>query len=127
MFRFSFEFWNPRTLAGAYHYLYLLEKKQKKYAMALYFKEKSDSLLVIERDAKQTSQILTLQRKYERGKLLLEKQQVEREKQIQLYFWIAVVLFYYTAMHCFVFSFEKEIWRTVPEEYANNRRKWVHD
>ena len=84
---------NPRTLAGAYHYLYLLEKKQKKYAMALYFKEKSDSLLVIERDAKQTSQILTLQRKYERGKLLLEKQQVEREKQIQLYFWIAVVLF----------------------------------
>ena len=43
---------NPRTLAGAYHYLYLLEKKQKKYAMALYFKEKSDSLLVIERDAK---------------------------------------------------------------------------
>ena len=40
--------------------------------MALYFKEKSDSLLVIERDAKQTSQILTLQRKYERGKLLLD-------------------------------------------------------
>lgn len=29
----------PRTLAGAYHYLYLLEKRQKKYAMALYFKD----------------------------------------------------------------------------------------
>ena len=77
--------------------------------MALYFKEKSDSLLVIERDAKQTSQILTLQRKYERGKLLLEKQQVEREKQIQLYFCDSSSLVYYTAMHCFVFSFEKEI------------------
>ena len=75
----------PRTLAGAYHYLYLLEKRQKKYAMALYFKEKSDSLLSVDLDAKQASQILTLQRKYEKGKLLLEKQQVEHEKKIQFY------------------------------------------
>lgn len=52
----------PRTLAGAYHYLYLLEKRQKKYAMALYFKEKSDSLLSVDLDAKQASQILTLQK-----------------------------------------------------------------
>lgn len=84
---------NPRTLAGAYHYLYLLEKKQKKYAMALYFKEKSDSLLSVDLDAKQASQILTLQRKYEKGKLLLEKQQVEHEKKIQFYFGMVIVLF----------------------------------
>lgn len=81
-----------RTLAGAYHYLYLLEKKQKKYVMALYFKEKSDSLLSVDLDAKHASQILTLQRKYEKEKLLLEKEQVEREKKMQLYFWMAVVL-----------------------------------
>ena len=83
----------PRTLAGAYHYLYLLEKRQKKYAMALYFKEKSDSLLSVDLDAKQASQILTLQRKYEKGKLLLEKQQVEHEKKIQFYLGMVIVLF----------------------------------
>ncbi|WP_274972144.1 tetratricopeptide repeat protein [Bacteroides fluxus] len=83
----------PYTLAGAYHYLYLLEKKQKKYSEALFFKEKSDSLLVIDREAKQVTEILTLQHRYERGKLLLEKQKVEREKQIQLYFWMVIILF----------------------------------
>ena len=83
----------PRTLAGAYHYLYLLEKRQKKYVIALYFKEKSDSLLSVDLDAKQASQILTLQRKYEKGKLLLEKQQVEHEKKIQFYFGMVIVLF----------------------------------
>lgn len=83
----------PRTLAGAYHYLYLLEKRQKKYAIALYFKEKSDSLLSVDLDAKQASQFLTLQRKYEKGKLLLEKQQVEHEKKIQFYFGMVIVLF----------------------------------
>lgn len=81
----------PRTLAGAYHYLYLLEKRQKKYAIALYFKEKSDSLLSVDLDAKQASQILTLQRKYEKGKLLLEK--LEHEKKIQFYFGMVIVLF----------------------------------
>lgn len=61
--------------------------------MALYFKEKSDSLLSVDLDAKQASQILTLQRKYEKGKLLLEKQQVEHEKKIQFYFGMVIVLF----------------------------------
>lgn len=98
----------PRTLAGAYHYLYLLEKRQKKYAIALYFKEKSDSLLSVDLDAKQASQILTLQRKYEKGKLLLEKQQVEHEKKIQFYFGMVIVLFIILIMSCFVFSFKKK-------------------
>ena len=61
--------------------------------MALYFKEKSDSLLSVDLDAKQASQILTLQRKYEKGKLLLEKQQVEHEKKIQFYLLSYYVLF----------------------------------
>ena len=56
-------------------------------------KEKSDSLLSVDLDAKQASQILTLQRKYEKGKLLLEKQQVEHEKKIQFYFGMVIVLF----------------------------------
>ena len=38
-----------------------------------------EALLSVDLDAKQASQILTLQRKYEKGKLLLEKQQVEHE------------------------------------------------
>ena len=42
-------------------------------------------MLSVDLDAKQASQILTLQRKYEKGKLLLEKQQVEHEKKIQFY------------------------------------------
>ena len=80
------------TQAGAYHYLYLLEKRQNKYAKALSFKEKSDSLLDIVQDADQRNQIMALQRRYERGKLILEKQQVEREKERQFYFWLSVVL-----------------------------------
>ncbi len=81
------------TQSGAYHYLYLLEKKRAEYAKALLYKEKSDSLLSVDLDAKQASQILTLQRKYEKGKLLLEKQQVEHEKKIQFYFGMVIVLF----------------------------------
>ena len=79
--------------------------------MALYFKEKSDSLLSVDLDAKQASQILTLQRKYEKGKLLLEKQQVEHEKKIQFYFGMVIVLFIILLCHCFVFSFKKKIQR----------------
>lgn len=93
IFYFSFEIRKASYSGRAYHYLYLLEKRQKKYAMALYFKEKSDSLLSVDLDAKQASQILTLQRKYEKGKLLLEKQQVEHEKKIQFYFGMVIVLF----------------------------------
>lgn len=81
------------TQAGAYHYLYLLEKLQNKYAKALFFKEKSDSLLKIVQDADQRNQIMALQRRYEKGKLILAKQQLEREKEAQFYFWLSVVLF----------------------------------
>lgn len=81
------------TQAGAYHYLYLLEKQQNKYVQALNYKEKSDSLLKIVQDADQRSRIVTLQRRYEKGKLLLEKQQLVREKEALFYFWLSIVLF----------------------------------
>ena len=89
--------------------------------MALYFKEKSDSLLSVDLDAKQASQILTLQRKYEKGKLLLEKQQVEHEKKIQFYFGMVIVLFIILLCLVLYFLLRKKIQRDVPEKYASNK------
>lgn len=80
------------TQAGAYHYLYLLEKQQNKYVQALAYREKSDSLLKVVQDADQRNRIVTLQRRYEKGKLLLEKQQLVREKEALFYFWLSIVL-----------------------------------
>ena len=80
------------TQAGAYHYLYLLEKKQRKYAKALSFKEKSDSLLNIAQDADQRDRIMTLKHKYEREKIILDKRQLEHEKELQLYSLLLVML-----------------------------------
>lgn len=78
------------TQAGAYNYLYLLEKQKENYSLALYYKEKSDSLLKIDQDAGLRNQILTLQRKYETKKLQMEKKMLEQKNQKQFYFWISI-------------------------------------
>lgn len=78
------------TKSGAYNYLYLLEKQMGDYAKALYYKEKSDSLLKIYQNENIKSQIFTIQRKYETKKLLMEKSFLEQEKQMQFYFWISI-------------------------------------
>ena len=80
------------TKAGAYHYLYLLEKQQQRYAKALSFKEKSDSLLSIVQNADQGERVMTLQRKYENEKMLLEKQQLKHAKEVQLYSLLLVIV-----------------------------------
>lgn len=80
------------TKAGAYHYLYLLEKQQQRYAKALSFKEKSDSLLSIAQNADQGERVMTLQRKYENEKMLLEKQQLKHAKEVQLYSLLLVIV-----------------------------------
>lgn len=82
----------PFTQAGAYNYLSLLEKKRKNYIESLYYREKSDSLLYITQDESLRSQILILQRKYERNKLIMEKKRVEQNKQMQLYILLSIIL-----------------------------------
>lgn len=78
------------TRAGAYNYLYLLEKQKENYGLALFYKEKSDSLLKIDQDAGLRNQILMLQRKYETKKLQMEKEFLEQKNQKQFYFWISI-------------------------------------
>lgn len=78
------------TQSGAYNYLYLLEKRNFNYVKALFYKEKSDSLLKIYQDESLRNQILTLQRKYETKKLQMEKKMLEHENKRQLYFWISM-------------------------------------
>lgn len=78
------------TQSGAYNYLYLLEKQNTDYALALYYKEKSDSLWKLDQNANLSNQILTLQRKYETGKLKMEKNLLEQKNQNQFYFWISI-------------------------------------
>lgn len=80
------------TQAGAYNYLFLLEKKKGDYAKALFYKEKSDSLLSITQDEKLRNQILTLQRRYERDKLIMEKRQLEQENQVHIYLFVLILL-----------------------------------
>lgn len=83
---------NLYTQAGAYHYLYLLKKKQKKNEEALSLIEKSDSVLKINQNFTYQAKILSLQRKYERDELILEKLHVEYEKHLQFYFALIILL-----------------------------------
>lgn len=78
------------TKSGAYNYLYLLEKLKTDYAKALYYKEKSDSLLMLYQNENLRGQILVIQRKYEIRTLQMEKMLIEQDKQKQIYFWISV-------------------------------------
>lgn len=81
---------NVFTKAGAYNYLYLLEKRKADYTKALYYKEQSDSLLAIEQDENLKTIILTLQRRYETDKLQMDKKLLEQENQKQLYLGISI-------------------------------------
>lgn len=78
------------TQSGAYYYLYLLEKKRLNYAKSLSYKEKSDSLLGVSKDLNSRNQILTMQRKYEVDKLLMENKMLAQKKQLQLYSWLII-------------------------------------
>lgn len=105
------------TKSGAYNYLYLLEKQEGDFAKALYYKERSDSFLKINQDENNKNQILTIQRKYETGKLKMEKTLLEHEKQRQLYFWISMssllivfgVFFYFGVKKQFLRIYRKRL------------------
>ncbi len=80
--------------AGAYFYLYQLEKKKSNYYKAITYKEKSDSLLELVRNEKLQSQILTLQRKYDNEKLKSEniRMRLEKERYLYLFSFIFLVI-----------------------------------
>lgn len=80
------------TRSGAYHYLYILEKQRKNFSQALFYKEKSDTLLSITQDNYLKSQIMSLQHKYDNERIILEKRRLEQEKKAQLYLGIVVIL-----------------------------------
>jgi len=79
--------------SGAYNYLYLLKKEECNYEQALMYKEKSDSILEIVSNDKLRNQLLTLQKKYEADKLIMENRQIKLEKENQTYFYLSIVLF----------------------------------
>ena len=101
------------TQSGAYHYLYLLEKKRAEYAKALL----SHNFLVVflvrpksapKKNIPETNypaltktfpsshivqhKIFEIQQKNEADKLVVENKLLMQEKQIQLYFWLLLSL-----------------------------------
>ena len=80
------------TLAGANHYLYLINKKQHKYQQALLYKEKSDSLLNIYNQGIKNTELLKIQQQFKAEKLQIEKELLEQQKKNQLFIGIIILL-----------------------------------
>lgn len=78
--------------SGAHNYLYLLKKEARDFEQALLYKEKSDSILEIVRNDDLRSQLLTLQKKYETDKLIMENVQIKLEKENQAYLYLFLLL-----------------------------------
>lgn len=76
------------TQSGAYYYLYLVEKQKKNYAQALYYMQKSDSLLNMDKRENTKGSILSIQHKYEVENWQLKAKLLEQEKLKQFYFWL---------------------------------------
>lgn len=83
---------NKWSLAGANHYLYLINKKQHKYQQALLYKEKSDSLLNIYNQGIKNTELLKIQQQFKAEKLQIEKELLEQQKKNQLFIGIIILL-----------------------------------
>lgn len=83
---------NPYLQAGAYHYLYRLEKNRKSYEEAISYKEKSDSLLDIVHNEKLQSELLTLQRKFENEKLKSDNIRIMLRERNHIYLFSLVCM-----------------------------------
>ena len=68
-------------------------KKDGNYLKAFLYKEKSDSLLEVTRNAELQKQLLDLQNKYENDKLILENKQIRLENEKQTYFYLFLFVF----------------------------------
>lgn len=94
--------------AGAYNNLFMLEKRKKDYAKALFYKEKSDSLLNIIHNEELQTQILTSQRKYDRDKLIMTNTQLKQKKQNQLYLFLLFGLLLIIVSGAVILSYKKK-------------------
>lgn len=110
------------TQSGAYNYLYLLEKQNRNYDKALYYKEKSDSCLKIYQNEDLRNQVLTIQRKYETKKLQMEKKMIEHEKRRQLYFWITTFTVFIVSC-LFLYKWIKKQYRRIYRKRLKIREK----
>ncbi len=95
------------TQAGAYNCLFLLEKKKENYAQALLYKDKSDSLLSITQNEDLRTQILTLQQKSKRDKLIMINKQLKQKKQIQFYSMSFIILLVAVVSSVSIFTLRK--------------------
>ena len=68
--------------------IWLICIKDGNYLKAFLYKEKSDSLLEVTRNAELQKQLLDLQNKYENDKLILENKQIRLENEKQTYFYL---------------------------------------
>lgn len=92
---------NDLLRKDAYECLYHLERNRNKFAQAVLYKDKSDSLLVITHNRETQEVLAELQQKYKSEKLQKENLQVKTEKQNSqliaaiLIFLISIVGIYY--------------------------------
>lgn len=79
------------TRSGAYNYLYQCEKLEADYTKALYYKEKSDSLLRLYQDRNLRDKMSDLQHRHEVENLQMENKLLEYKTRSQ--FYLAAFLF----------------------------------
>ena len=103
------------TQGTAYKYLYLLEKHRNNYAQALYYKEEADSLFDIYRNKKSASNILIVQQKYEKKKLLIENELIKEREQKQLY--LGIIILVLLVFICYI------LYLSLKKQYINYYRK----
>lgn len=108
-------------LSGALGYLCLLKREEGNYKQAFLYKEKSDSLLEIVRNDELKVQLLTLQKKYEADKLILENRQIKLEKEKQTYFYLVIILLVSGVSFCFIKKYKKKNLRNIEALRKNEK------
>lgn len=103
-----------------------ISKEERDYQKAFEYKEKSDSILEIVRNAELQRQLLDLQSKYENEKLVMENKQVKLEKASQTYFYLFLLMVVVVASVAIVVGirrfYKKQILRDI-EIIRNNAQK----
>lgn len=117
---------NAFVSSGAYSCLSDISKEERDYQKAFEYKEKSDSILEIVRNAELQRQLLDLQSKYENEKLVMENKQVKLEKASQTYFYLFLLMVVVVASVAIVVGirrfYKKQILRDI-EIIRNNAQK----
>ena len=97
------------------------KREEGNYKQAFLYKEKSDSLLEIVRNDELKVQLLTLQKKYEADKLILENRQIKLEKEKQTYFYLVIILLVSGVSFCFIKKYKKKNLRNIEALRKNEK------